>query len=353
MMPPSSLSIYRSPRSQVLFEHYSFIDNAKAIGMVLVVLGHSRGLPDYLVQLIFSFHVPLFFFISGFLIKPEKLETSVYRNIRKVLQTLAIPYLLFFLLAFVYWLLTRNIGAKALLSAGQAWHAPIAGLFTGLESDLYVDPPLWFFPCLILTSITYHASRKFLNLTAATCLFTALAFIIALLWDESFYRLPLGLDTMWIALSFYALGQYVREKNFLSDISDIKPGILFFIFLLAAALLISAQLLTGRVDLATMLFGSSPALYLPAALLGIAATFAVSALLPRSRISRWISNNTLIIFPVHFIFLSLIRGLMISLHLIASDYTYAIGWSVASSAAAILFCGPLVYFLRRFSVLRI
>jgi acyltransferase len=349
----SSLSIYRAPRNQVLFDHYSFIDNAKAIGMVLVVLGHSRGLPDYLGQLIFSFHVPLFFFISGFLIKPEKLKATICRNVKKVLQSLAIPYLLFFLLAFLYWLITRNIGAKALLSAGQAWYAPITGLFTGLESDLYVDPPLWFFPSLILTAITYHASRKFLNLAAATCLFTALAFTVTLLWDDSFYRLPLGLDTMWLALAFYALGQYVREKNFLSDIRDIKPGYLFFIFLLAAGLLISAELLNGRVDLATMLFGSSPALYLPAALLGIAATLAVSALLPTSRISRWISNNTLVIFPVHFIFLSLIRGVMISLHMIAGDHTYAIGWSIASSAAAILFCGPLVYLLRRFSVLRI
>jgi len=312
--------------------------------MVLVVLGHSRGLPDCLVTLIFSFHVPLFFFISGFLIKSSKLDVSIFRNTKKVLRTLAIPYLLFFLLAFLYWLATRNIGAKALLSAGQAWYIPIDGLFTGLESDLFVDPPLWFFPCLMMTAISYHAARKFLTLTAATCIFVTLAFAITLFWKYSPYRLPLGLDSMWIALSFYAIGQYVREKNFFGNI---KPSYLFFILLVAATLFFYAVGLNGMVDLANMHFGRLPALYLLTALLGIVATFAVSALFPVSRVAAWISQNTLTIFPVHFIFLSLIRGVMISLHLISNDYIYGLAWSLGSSAFAILLCVPLVYFLRR------
>jgi len=44
----------------------SFIDAAKGIGILLVVLGHSPGLPLFGVVLIYSFHMPLFFFISGF-----------------------------------------------------------------------------------------------------------------------------------------------------------------------------------------------------------------------------------------------------------------------------------------------
>ncbi|GAC1317195.1 MAG: acyltransferase family protein [Collimonas sp.] len=341
------MSSYPAPRNQASFDHYGFIDNAKAIGMVLVVLGHSRGLPDYLVTLIFSFHVPLFFFISGFLIKPGKLDVAISRNAKKVLQTLAIPYFLFFLLGFLYWLATRNIGAKALLSAGQAWYLPIAGLFTGLESDLFVDPPLWFFPCLIMTAITYHASRKFLTSTAATCIFGGLAFVVTLFWKDSPVRLPLSLDSMWIALSFYAVGQYVREKNFFNRMTQ---GYLFLVFIVAAALLVYAAGCNGKVDFANMHFGRLPALYMLTALLGIIATFAVSALFPVSRISAWISKNTLTIFPVHFIFLSLIRGVMVSLHTIPDDYAYGTEWSVVSSTISILLCVPLVIFLHRLPI---
>jgi len=338
-----------SQRNQSSFDHYGFVDNAKAIGIVLVVLGHSRGLPDSLIRLIFSFHVPLFFFISGFLVKPNKLGADVCSNAKKILQTLGIPYLLFFSLAFVYWLATRHMGAKALLYAGKTWYGPIVGLFSGLESDLYVDPPLWFFPCFILTAITYQASRKFLTLKASTCLYAVLAFFLSVLWKYDSYRLPLGLDSMWIALSFYAVGQYVREKNVFSNI---RSFYIVAILLISSALLIYASSFNDRVDLANMYFGIRPALYLPTALLGIIAVFSISQLLPSSRLSRWLSENTLTIFPAHFIFLSLIRGGAMSLHMLPNNYQYGIGWSVVSSAMAILLCVPFAYLLRRLPILR-
>ena len=311
--------------------------------MVLVVFGHSKGLPDYLVTLIFSFHVPLFFFISGFLIKSDKLEGTISSNTRKLGQTLIVPYVLFFLLAFLYWLATRNIGAKALLSAGRAWYSPIIGLVTGIESDLFVDPPLWFFPCLMVTAMTYHATRKLLTLTAATWLFVVLALLISLVWNDSPIRLPWGLDSMWPALGFYAAGQLVREKDFFRQF---KPKTLLFIFIVSAALLVYAQRVNGRVDLATMNFGQWPALYMLNTLLGIVATFTFSALFPVSPISQWISKNTLTIFPLHFILLSLIRGVMVLLHRLPSDYVYGIEWSIFSSILAILLCVPAVIFYR-------
>jgi len=46
-------------------------DTLKAIGIFFVVLGHNV-LPAEMYKYIFSFHVPLFFFISGYLFFPEK-----------------------------------------------------------------------------------------------------------------------------------------------------------------------------------------------------------------------------------------------------------------------------------------
>jgi acyltransferase len=338
------MTFERSPIRKTASHRYGFIDNAKAIGIILIVLGHSRGLPEGLTRLIFSFHVPLFFFISGFLVKSGRLDESCYGNAKKVLQTLGVPYLLFFSFAFLYWLATSNVGAKAALNVDRAWYEPFAGLVTGLESDLYVDPPLWFFPCLILTAIAYQASRKLLSLTVSTWLFTILAFFLSVLWKYSSYRLPLGLDNMWIALSFYAIGQYARQKDFSGAM---KLAYCISAFVVASALLAYAVSINSRFDLANMHFGVLPALYLPTSWLGIIATLSISRLLPPSGIGNWLSENTLAIFPAHFIFLSLVRGVATSLHLIPANYNYAIGWSIVSSALAILLCVPLVYFLRR------
>jgi acyltransferase len=324
-------------------ERHVFIDNAKAIGIFLIVIGHSRGLPDYLTHLIFSFHVPLFFFISGFLLKPDKLAQTVGDNAKKTLRTLAVPYLFFFCFAFAYWLLTRNIGEKAALSIGREWYQPVIGLLSGLEPDLYVDPPLWFFPCLILTVIVYQAARKLLTGRVAACCFVALGIAVTLLCNQPSYRLPLGLDSMWVALSFYALGQLARERALFSGASIVH---LILLALIASVLLVCAGFFNDKVDLATMYFGVQPMFYLPTALLGIVAALSVAKLLPASGLASWLSKNTLIIFPAHFVFFSLIRGAALSLHVIPRDYHYALGWSVFSSALAIFLCLPLMVSLR-------
>lgn len=57
---------------------------AKGIGIILMVIGHS-GLDGYPTRLIYMFHMPLFFFLSGFCFKrviyllPENLLCAVLR----------------------------------------------------------------------------------------------------------------------------------------------------------------------------------------------------------------------------------------------------------------------------------
>jgi acyltransferase len=47
--------------------HYDYLDRAKGFGIVLVILGHSTLISDLFLRWISSFHMPLFFMISGIL----------------------------------------------------------------------------------------------------------------------------------------------------------------------------------------------------------------------------------------------------------------------------------------------
>lgn len=49
------------------------IDIMKGIGIILMVVGHS-GCPSFLRNFIYTFHMPLFFMISGYLITESKLN---------------------------------------------------------------------------------------------------------------------------------------------------------------------------------------------------------------------------------------------------------------------------------------
>lgn len=60
------------------------LDIAKGICIILMVIGHS-GCPAYLHDFIYLFHMPCFFFISGWLLSDkylENLKKGLYRKIK-------------------------------------------------------------------------------------------------------------------------------------------------------------------------------------------------------------------------------------------------------------------------------
>lgn len=75
------------------------IDVAKGIGMLLVIYAHVNYTPGQLAY-IYSFHMPLFFLLSGMMFDREKYGTFTAFMKRKV-QTMVCPYLLFYLLSWI------------------------------------------------------------------------------------------------------------------------------------------------------------------------------------------------------------------------------------------------------------
>ena len=53
------------------------IDVAKGIGIILVVIGHTN-LPTLVMNLIYAFHVPLFFVLSGMVFNMNKSLTELF-----------------------------------------------------------------------------------------------------------------------------------------------------------------------------------------------------------------------------------------------------------------------------------
>lgn len=60
-----------------------YIDIAKGMGIILVVAGHLLPEGNYLRAIIYSFHMPLFFFLSGYFLGQDKNSVSLKESIRK------------------------------------------------------------------------------------------------------------------------------------------------------------------------------------------------------------------------------------------------------------------------------
>ena len=71
--------------------HNNFITIAKAIGIVLMVIGHS-GCPQLLFKFIYLFHMPLFFFCSGIFYREMLSKDSVTIFLKKKVRGLYVPF---------------------------------------------------------------------------------------------------------------------------------------------------------------------------------------------------------------------------------------------------------------------
>lgn len=80
-------------------ERLTYLDVAKGIGILLVVIGHvyafNRQIVDrFFVIWLYSFHMPLFFIISGMLIA-YKDEKDIWKFVKKRIKGILIPYVFF------------------------------------------------------------------------------------------------------------------------------------------------------------------------------------------------------------------------------------------------------------------
>ena len=180
-----------------------WIDFLKGLGISLVVLGHN-SIPPKIFGWIYSFHMPLFFFISGFLFSPKKYTFSEFL-IRKT-RTLLLPYLGFFVVAYIYWAVVIEkfwLGHTNLIQPIYDFlyaSAHLQGVFT----------PLWFLPCLFLCEIIFYIisfAPKKLWIVFVTII--TIGGLILGRFDK--HGLPWSIDTAMIATSFYFLGFKAKE----------------------------------------------------------------------------------------------------------------------------------------------
>lgn len=284
-----------------------YLDTMKAIGIVLVVAGHAAAMPQAGVTAIYAFHIPLFFWVSGVLLAQGRTAPSDPQALKRRVRALLLPYLGFFLLSWAYWLATFRLGGRAAKFAGVAWYEPLAGLVSGRGQDLELNIALWFFPCLLVVQLLYALLRRWLSAATAAVLLLALELgLSALAWQPA-PRWPWGADAALVALGFFGLGAVSRPAA--EALARRPRGVLFALALGCALLGAAGVAANGRVDLNTMGFGAVPLLYLPTALLGIAMTLALGLALPATRLARWLSEHSLLIFPTHLLLLNFFSGL--------------------------------------------
>lgn len=216
-----------------------WVDVLKGLGILTVVWGHS-GSPNAFYM--FWFHMPLFFFASGYLyrFKPQ-LTGSAYLQ-RKV-KHLLVPYsfyLLFLTLMMVGLSIWRGQPTGQFLS--DNWKALLLG--GSLLEGIYAT--FWFTTCLFTVQILYDYLYRKISSLFYKGLFVMACFLLAY-WESHYFQgvfIPWNVDVALYAIVFYALGHFIKESRLLEtkDGRNIVFGLalvisLGFIFLFSQRIL--------------------------------------------------------------------------------------------------------------------
>lgn len=90
----------------------TYIDTAKGIGILLVIIGHHIMGADGLKVWINSFHMPLFFILSGIVSTKSLVSGSMKSFLKKHAISLLYPYITFSIVNLLWYILFNNIVAS-------------------------------------------------------------------------------------------------------------------------------------------------------------------------------------------------------------------------------------------------
>lgn len=194
-------------------EHLEWADILKGIGILTVVWGHAGSKVSFYM---FWFHMPLFFWISGYLYRYKPTQKGVYYLIRKA-KHLLVPYLFYLgLLTFIVLAFDLWKGQPAAQFWSQNWKAFLWG--GSLLEGVYAT--FWFATCLFFVQVVYDFLCRRVSSPFLKGLFVLGCFFLAY-WESRYHPgtyIPWNLDVGLYAIVFYALGHFMRQYKLLEGI---------------------------------------------------------------------------------------------------------------------------------------
>ena len=187
-----------------------YIDIAKGLGMLAIVWGHIL-LFKYSCRVVYGFHIPIFFILSGMCFNHKKYST-VGEFISRRVKTLLVPYVVFSLVTWFIYILgvlfTHNDTMK------NCWYYLLQTVLAqGSDGYLGHNVALWFVPCLFVVEVLYFLIAKLSDgIIFIICL---LCLIVGVMLSRRFYNftvLPWSIDSALVAIPFYALGNLTIKR---------------------------------------------------------------------------------------------------------------------------------------------
>lgn len=240
----------------------SSIDIARGIGIILVVWAHTQ-----MSNVIFSFHMPLFFFLSGLFFKIESAKDFVNKKYR----TLAIPLIFFYIVSLLLKIPFQYITKSQEDTVKKIFSGEIFQLTT-------VDVTLWFIVCLLVIDILLYSIartvKKEYRRSIIICSLFVIGYLLSTYFENPIY-LPFYIGQALVCLPFTYLGWcYNRFVHIKSNKMHLIWLIIFGLLFVGSICIFSPQ-----TNLLHFVLHNNPVGYLLPAICGTMLVFYLSKIL--------------------------------------------------------------------------
>ena len=202
----------------------NFLDIAKGIAILLMIVGHVTS-TGFVKDTIFSFHMPLFIIISGFLYK----EKSFKIEIKNLVIKLLIPTMI--ILIFVYAI--KNIEylgiSKTIVESLKMITIGYSKEYN-IDYDCYHTGVLWFIYLIIVIKLLFLINKKISKeneyVLAMLVLIETFAGVLIGMYG---YFLPWSIDVGLACILFYYIGYILKKYLIFEKICKDKMFLLILV----------------------------------------------------------------------------------------------------------------------------
>lgn len=301
-------------------------DVLKGIGIILVILGHM-GLWN---EFIYSFHMPLFFFLSGVLYKNRTCKELIsYIKLR-----LLIPYLIWSVGLTLIAYFAASLWRNGILDKFSRLKEAFINIFLGGGplNVIEVCPAIWYLTATIIVLIIYsiiNRIKKVRYKNAVIMICALLGVVLAINGEMGLFNIVAAL----LAVPFWHAGRCFRDRKYILD-----NGLLYFfrggVFTAANILLTK---INGRVHMYRGILGKSFLLFYINAFCGIAMCVCIAYIIKKlhlkyiCRILAILGKRTLGILCIHMILiygfkLIFFNDFILFLCVLLISYSVAVIW---------------------------
>lgn len=278
-------------------QRIEWIDLAKGYGIILVIMGHAIC-PRPLLYWLHTFHMPLFFFLSGCTFNFDKYKDIKLFLVSRV-KTILIPYfvisIIFYAWKIIDWIVFGN--------PYNIVYSLLGIIVQVRGSDL--GPGIWFLPLLFVAEIVLWIILKISGKSKLKAFLISVVFMVLAYFYCRFIdvKLPWAMDAAPIAAFFMILGQLFRDT-----IAELRKWGLLFIVPNILLGFVNEHLFHIRVDMWANDYGDL-VLFILSAVSGI--IFSVSLMqMIHSRLLTYIGRYSLYYYGLHFIVIELVNMLL-------------------------------------------